>query len=105
IYMLAGTLAKKLQDDKRFELLAPVPLNLVCFRYLPTKQMDLEEVNERNKSLEQMINNTGRAYITHTKLLGKYTLRVCIGQTDVEQRHVDDFWRLLIEQTNLLENE
>ena len=99
---LAQEFAQRLKQDGRFELLAPVHLNLVCFWYKPSGELSLDELNELNKTLEQNINATGKAYLTHTKLNGKYTLRVCIGQTNVEQRHVDGLFELLIEQTALL---
>ena len=99
---LAHYFATKIKADGRFELLAPVPLNLVCFWYNPEEETSLEKLNELNKSLEQNINSTGNAYITHTKLNGKYTLRMCIGQTNVEKRHVDAFWNLLNEHVTRL---
>jgi len=99
---LAQDLARELESDNRFELLAPTPLNLVCFRYLPKSDYSLEQLNDLNKTLEQNINCTGNAYITHTKLNGIYTLRVCIGQTNVEKRHVNQFLKLLYEQITRL---
>ena len=100
---LARDFADYLQKDQRFELLAPVPLNLVCFRYVTSdKNLSLEELNDLNKQLESNINKTGKAFITHTKLDGKYTLRVCIGQTEVQKRHVDQFIGLLEEQIRQL---
>jgi len=92
---LAKYFANQLEKDNRFELLAPVPLNLICFWYKPAGKKSPEELNLLNETLEQKINETGKAYITHTKLEGKYTLRVCIGQTNVEQRHVDELLNLL----------
>lgn len=94
---LAKYFEQQLEQDGRFELLAPVPLNLVCFRYTPEGEDSLERLNELNKNLEQKINDSGKAYITHTKLDEKYTLRVCIGQTNVEKRHVDGLLGLLKE--------
>lgn len=99
---LAQYFVQQLKDDGRFELLAPVPLNLVCFWYKPKGEESLEKLNDLNLSLEQKINNTGKAYITHTKLNGKYTLRVCIGQTNVEKRHVVALLDLLKEQVSEL---
>jgi len=96
--LLAQEFADRLIKDGRFELLAPVHLNLVCFWYKPKGEHSVEKLNELNKSLEQSINATGKAYLTHTKLDGKYTLRVCVGQTNVEQRHVDALYDLLIGQ-------
>lgn len=99
---MAQEFANKLKNDGRFELLAPVPLNLVCFRYHPSGNYSSEELNELNEKLEQNINATGKAYLTHTKLDGVYTLRVCIGQTHVEQRHVDGLFQLLSDQIAIL---
>ena len=64
--------------------------------------MSLDKLNNLNEKLEQHVNETGKAYITHTKLNGKYTLRVCIGQTNVEKRHVKELVQLLKEQADLL---
>ena len=92
---MAQGFAATLQGDERIELLAPVPLNLVCFRYHPGDISEDERLNELNAALVQKINDTGKAYLTHTKLDGIYTIRVCIGQTNVAQRHVDDLLNLL----------
>jgi aromatic-L-amino-acid decarboxylase len=100
---LARYFADKLHEDPDFELLAPVPLNLVCFRYHPQHAV-AEDLNELNALLEKQINDSGEAYITHTKIDGKYTLRACIGQTNVEKRHVDALFELLKERARLLEH-
>ena len=99
---MAQDFAQKLKDDGSFEVLAPVHLNLVCFWYKPLNDQSLEHINELNKTIEQNINASGKAYITHTKLNGKYTLRVCIGQTNVEQKHVDRLYDLLKERISVL---
>jgi len=99
---LAQYFAQQLKNDGRFELLAPVPLNLVCFRYKPKGEESMEQLNDLNKMLEQKINDSGKAYLTHTKLDRKYTLRVCIGQTNVEKRHVDALLNLLKKQVSNL---
>ena len=99
---LAQYVSQQLKNDGRFQLLAPVPLNLVCFWYKPKGEESLKRLNELNEKLEQKINGTGKAYITHTKLNGKYTLRMCIGQTNVEKKHVDEFLKLLKEQVSNL---
>ena len=96
--------ASQLEKNGNIELLAPVPLNLVCFRYKPSETISLEELNQLNEALEQKINETGKAYITHTKLDDKYTLRVCIGQTNVEQKHVNNLLELIFEKIDYLES-
>lgn len=78
------------QADERFELAAPAPLNLVCFRH-----RDGDAVNE---ALLQRLNQSGDLYLTHTKLDGRYTLRLCVGQTNTEERHVAAAWRRIQEE-------
>jgi aromatic-L-amino-acid decarboxylase len=75
------------EEDGRFELAAPAPLNLVCFRHVGG-----DEVNER---LLDRVNQSGRLYMTHTKLQDRFTLRMCVGQTHTEERHVSQAWRFI----------
>ena len=92
---LAKYFKEQLEASNNFEILAPVHLNLVCFRFVKEDNTE-EDLNELNQQLEQSINESGKAYLTHTKLDGKYTLRACIGQTNVEKRHVDLLLDLLL---------
>ena len=87
-----------LKKDGRFEILAPTSVNLVCFRYRPIDAPNDSELEMLNKQLMDKINHSGKAFLTHTKLKGIYTLRVVIGQTFVNQKHIDDFWGLIQEK-------
>ncbi len=98
---LTQDFVKKLEVHPDFEILAPVPLNLVCFRYKP-QSMDEAQLNELNAQLVKSMNDGGEVYLTHTKLDGKYTLRVVIGQTYVQQKHVDKLWEILLSHTSTL---
>ncbi len=84
---LAQQFASWIREDKQFELAAPAPLNLVCFRH--------RAGDAANQSLMDRLNHSGDLYLTHTKLNGKFTLRLCIGQTTTELPHVQRAWRLL----------
>jgi len=76
-----------------FEVLAPVILNLVCFRYHPADRAYPEEELEKiNKDLMDSLNRSGKMFITHTKLKGKFCLRLSIGQTNTEREHVAKAW-------------
>jgi aromatic-L-amino-acid decarboxylase len=81
---LAQEFTAWVRADLRFELAAPVPLNLVCFR--------LKSGDEANRRLLERLNASGEMYLTHTVLDGKYTLRMSIGQTHTEARHVAAAW-------------
>jgi len=87
---LAQTFAQWVAADSRFELMAPAPLNLVCFRY--------RESDALNQALLDHLNQSGQLYLTHTRLNDRFTLRFCIGQTHTELRHVTHAWEL-IQQT------
>ncbi|HUY84448.1 MAG TPA: pyridoxal-dependent decarboxylase [Steroidobacteraceae bacterium] len=88
---LAQRFAGWVRDDPRFELAAPAPLNLVCFR--------LRREEAANQRLLAALNASGELYLTHTKLDGKLTLRLCVGQTHTEERHVEAAWRRILAET------
>ena len=86
---LAQAFASWVRDSPEFELAAPTPLNLVCFRH--------KNGDRFNQEILDRLNNGGKIYLTHTKLDGKFTLRMCIGQTTTESRHVKTAWELITE--------
>ena len=88
---LAQAFASWVEADERFELVAPVPLNLVCFR--------LHGGDRKNEILLDRINQDGRLMMSHTRLNGQYVLRFCVGQTHTEERHVAEAWRVIRDVT------
>lgn len=88
-------LKQQIEDHKHFELLAPVPLNTICFRFHPGHIDDEKKLNEQNEKLLNQIQESGKLFLTHTKLDGKYTIRIVLGNTNLEQRHVDRAWELI----------
>jgi aromatic-L-amino-acid decarboxylase len=91
---LASRLAENISAEPDFELLAPVSLNVVCFRYHPSGIAE-DKINNANEMLNHILNDTGRIYLTHTTLKGKYTLRMVTGQTNVTLDHVEKAWDLI----------
>ncbi len=91
---LARLFAAWVEASPDFEMLAPVPFALVCFRACPSSLGDLDAVNEL---IMNEINTSGEAYLSHTKLNGKFTLRLSVGSVRVEERHLEKVWRLLNE--------
>lgn len=100
---LAKNLESVIRSDNEFEILAPVTFNLICFRYKPDSSIYTEdELNNVNEKLLHKINETGKIYISHTKLNGKYTLRMVIGQTNVNESHIKKSWKLIKETSKLI---
>ncbi|MCL4863222.1 MAG: aminotransferase class V-fold PLP-dependent enzyme [Caldilineaceae bacterium] len=81
---LAQQFASWVEADGRFELVAPAPLNLVCFRHRGG-----DEINQR---LLDVLNRSGALYLTHTRLADQFTLRMSIAQTHTELRHIEAAW-------------
>jgi aromatic-L-amino-acid/L-tryptophan decarboxylase len=81
---LAAQFAAAVRADPRFEVVAPHPLSLVCFR--------LRGADAPNAALLDRLNESGELYLTHTRVHGRYTLRLAIGGTLTERRHVEAAW-------------
>ncbi|MFO7664512.1 MAG: pyridoxal-dependent decarboxylase [Chloroflexota bacterium] len=86
---LAQMFARWVADHPDFELAAPVPLSLVCFRH--------KDGDDANRALLERLNQSGTIYLTHTVLDGRYTLRLAIGATLTEERHVAAAWEMIRE--------
>lgn len=89
---LAQQFAEWVQGDERFEVAAPAPLNLVCFR--------LKSGDKANQRLMDALNQSGALYLTHTRLDHKLTLRLCVGQTNTTERHVENAWKRVKEEAD-----
>tara|TARA_B100001939_G_C16942985_1_gene619056 strand:+ start:1377 stop:2810 length:1434 start_codon:yes stop_codon:yes gene_type:complete len=94
-------LAQKMKQEKDFEIVAPHPLALLCFRYNPGGLTD-EALDRLNAQLLEDINDSGRLYLTQTRVQGRYVLRFVSGSPYTEQRHIDDSWRLIQEKARFL---
>jgi len=94
---LAQEFAGWVRNDERFEVAAPVPLNLVCFR--------LKAGDAANQSLMERLNRSGNLYLTHTKLNDRFILRMSIGGTNTERRHVEKAWKRIQEEADGLSHE
>lgn len=102
---LARLFAAWVEAAPGWELLAPVPLGLVCFRAAPPAR-EGEPEDERaarldalNERIMHAVNATGAAFLSHTKLNDLFTLRLAVGNIRTTERHVAEVWRLLQEQS------
>jgi len=98
----AAWLAARVNEHHDFEMTAPLSLNTVCFRYRPegTNEKYRNDINEK---LNHILNDTGRIYLTHTKINGKYSLRMVTSQTNVELKHIEQAWALITEKASTIQ--
>lgn len=98
---LARLFASWVDESDDWEVLAPVPLGLVCFRARP-KDVAPETWDALNEAIMHGVNATGRALLSHTRLHDKLTLRLSVGNIRTTEKHVRQVWELLNEQLRLL---
>jgi aromatic-L-amino-acid/L-tryptophan decarboxylase len=92
---LARLFAGWIDADARWQRLAPVPFSVVCFRALPFGEQAEAESDAFNERLLEAINLTGEVFISHTRLDGRYALRLAIGNLHTTEGHVARAWELL----------
>jgi len=92
--LFAANLKGMILKEPDFEILAPVIINVVCFRYSPAGYNE-NQINSLNEKLNHILNDSGKIYLSHTILNGKYTLRMVTGQTNVTFEHVEKAWELI----------
>jgi aromatic-L-amino-acid/L-tryptophan decarboxylase len=92
---IACTLEQWILKEDDFEVLAPVVICVVCFRYSPAGYNE-EQLNALNEKLNHKLNDSGKLYLTHTVLNGRYTLRMVTAQTNVALSHVEKAWYLIM---------
>jgi aromatic-L-amino-acid decarboxylase len=101
---LAADLAGWIDAEPDFERLAPAPFGLVCFRWRASRFQGHEAEPElaaaldaRNEQLMNRLNDTGLLFLSHTRVDGRFTLRIAIGNIRTERRHVEAAWQLVRE--------
>jgi aromatic-L-amino-acid decarboxylase len=109
---LAQQFAGWVDADPDFERLAPVPFSTVCFRARPRDLAGREAepgvgqyLDKLNETLLEAVNRTGQAYLSHTRLHKKLTLRLAIGNIRTTEEHVAHAWTLLREHAAKLDRE
>jgi aromatic-L-amino-acid decarboxylase len=93
---MAQQFAGWISESDDFELAAPAPLNLVCFKH--------RNGSDFSKKLLETINQSGKMYFTHTVVNGEYVMRMCIAQTHTTDEHVAGAWEMIRSTAKLLDN-
>jgi aromatic-L-amino-acid decarboxylase len=91
---LARLFAAWVDGDSDFERLAPTTLSVVCFRAAPAS-VPPERLNELNATILNRVNASGDVFLSHTRLRGRFTLRLAVGQIRTTESHITRAWELL----------
>ena len=83
------------EAEPGFEVLAPSPFGLVCFRHHPSGMGDGAELDTHNRALLARVNSHGSAYLTHTSLGGQFAVRLAVGQWRTRPDDVESVWQLV----------
>lgn len=83
----AQRLAALIREHPDFEIAAPTPFSLICFRYRGS--------DDENRALLDAVNASGKAFLSHTALNGKVVLRLAIGNIATEWEDLEETWNLL----------
>jgi aromatic-L-amino-acid decarboxylase len=93
---LAREFASWVEAEPGWELLAPTPFSTVCFRHLPPGA-DAAETDLRNEEILAQVNATGEVFLSHTRLRGRFTLRLAVGNLRTTEHHLRRARALLTE--------
>lgn len=94
-HIKAGQMFSKwISESEDFELLAPTPFSTTCFRAVP-ESMNEDGLNDFNQQLMDNINKSGKIFLSHTKLNGKFTIRFVVSGLRTEEKHVTEAWQLI----------
>jgi aromatic-L-amino-acid decarboxylase len=94
---LARTFASWIDAAFDWDRLAPVPFSVVCFRHHPPGMDDEADLERHNAAIMDAVNRSGEAFLSHTKLDGRYVMRLAVGNIRTEERHVRRAWELLVQ--------
>lgn len=97
----ARKLADLIDAHADFEMLAPVPFSTLVFRFAPANHTK-EELDELNAKLMEAINQSGKVFLSHTKIHGKFTLRLAIGNIKTKWEDLAETWELVKEEAEKL---
>jgi aromatic-L-amino-acid decarboxylase len=93
---MAQEFAGWVEQAPEWEVMAPVPLGLVCCRHVPPELRGNETaLAEHNAAILARVNATGKVFLTHTMLGERYAIRMAIGAFRTERRNVEEVWELL----------
>ncbi len=91
---MAWTLAAWIDEAPEWERMAPTPMSTVLFRHMRA-DMDGEALDAHNRAIMDAVNATGRVFLSHTVVRGRFALRLAVGNLKTTQAHLRETWDLL----------
>jgi aromatic-L-amino-acid decarboxylase len=92
---LAAEFAAWVDAAPEWERMAPVPFSTVCFRHVPAGLAGGDAVDAHNAAVMEAVNRSGEVFLSHTKVRGRFTIRLVVANLRTERRHVERAWELL----------
>ncbi|HTC85501.1 MAG TPA: pyridoxal-dependent decarboxylase, partial [Candidatus Acidoferrum sp.] len=92
---MAEEFAAWVDADPAWERMAPTPFSTVCFRHIPAGMSDEADIDAHNAELMDAVNRTGKVFLSHTRLNGRFAIRLAIGNVRTQEVHVARAWELL----------
>jgi aromatic-L-amino-acid decarboxylase len=92
----AENFADWIDSSSKFERMAPTPFSTICFRAVP-EGFSGEALNRFNEAVLEEVNRSGELFLSHTRLRGKFTLRLAIGNLKTRSFHLDRAKEILLE--------
>ncbi|GAC1614286.1 MAG: hypothetical protein NVS4B7_06280 [Ktedonobacteraceae bacterium] len=92
---LGQLIAAWVDASPNFERLAPTLFSTVCFRAHPSGMDNEVQLNALNERIVERVNTGGRFFLSHTRLNGKYTIRIAVGNLRTTEQDVQNLWQEL----------
>lgn len=92
---LARLFASWVDEADAFERMAPVPFSVVCFRAVPRGVTRGDDIDAFNEALLESVNKSGEIFLSHTRLNGRFVIRLAVGNLHTTEDHVRRAWELL----------
>lgn len=93
-----------LNDSTSFEVLAPMNFSTICFRAIDNNKTDAE-LNLLNEKLMNEVNAIGKIFLSHTKLNGKFVIRIVFSTLRTEEKHVHLAWNIISDKLNEIQKQ
>ena len=99
---LARLFGSWIESSDNFELMAPIPFSVVCFRWTPGDAQTDEAIDIANERLLDAVNKSGEIFMSHTRLNHRFVIRLAVGNLHTTEVHVDRAWELIREHARIL---